>query len=104
MVIGGRLGSARTSRGVSDELGDASRYTYLMRKISGNLFMAIDGVVESPEKWSLSYWNDDIANVVMGGMQGAGALLLGRVSTRDSPRPGPTIRSEDDPGAGFMPT
>jgi hypothetical protein len=28
--------------------------------------MAIDGVVESPEKWSLSYWNDDIANVVMG--------------------------------------
>ena len=48
---------------------DASRYTCLMRKISGNLFMAIDGVVESPEKWSLSYWNDDIANVVMGGMR-----------------------------------
>jgi hypothetical protein len=31
--------------------------------------MAVDGVVESPEKWSLSYWNDDIANVVMGGMR-----------------------------------
>jgi hypothetical protein len=27
-----------------------------MRKIIGNLFMAIDGAVESPEKWSLSYW------------------------------------------------
>ena len=40
-----------------------------MRKIIGNLFMAIDGVVESPEKWSLSYWNDDIASVVMGGMR-----------------------------------
>jgi hypothetical protein len=40
-----------------------------MYKIIGNLFMAIDGVVESPDKWPLSYWNDDIANVVMGGMQ-----------------------------------
>lgn len=51
-----------------------------MRKIIGNLFMAVDGVLESPEKWSLSYWNDDIANVVMGGMQGADALLIGRVN------------------------
>jgi len=33
-----------------------------------------------PEKWSLSYWNDDIANVVMRGMQGADALLLGGVT------------------------
>jgi hypothetical protein len=36
-------------------------------------------------------------HVVMGGMQGADALLLGRVSTRDSPRPGPTIRSRTIP-------
>jgi len=43
-----------------------------MRKISGNLFMAIDGVVESPKQWSLSYWNDNIANVVMGGNAGRG--------------------------------
>ena len=59
--------------------------------------MAIDGVVESPKKWSLSYWNDDSANVVMGGMQDADALLLGPVSTRDSPRPGPTIQSRTIP-------
>ena len=59
--------------------------------------MASDGVVESPKKWSLSYWNDDIANVVMGGMQDADALLLGPVSTRDSPRPGPTTRSRTIP-------
>jgi hypothetical protein len=53
-----------------------------MRKISGNLFMAIDGVVESPKKWSLSYWNDNIANVVMGGMQGADALLHPQLSRK----------------------
>jgi hypothetical protein len=32
-----------------------------MRKVSGNLFMAIDGVVESPEKCSLSYRNGHIS-------------------------------------------
>ena len=51
-----------------------------MHKIIGNLFMAIDGVVESPDKWSLSCWSDDIGSVVMGGMQNADALLLGRIT------------------------
>jgi len=36
---------------------------------SANPLMAIDGAVESSEKWSLAYLNDDIANVVMGGMR-----------------------------------
>jgi dihydrofolate reductase len=73
-----------------------------MHKIIGNLFMAIDGVVESPEKWSLSYWNDDIANVVMGGMQNADALLLGRVTYEGFAQAWPGRTSEDDPGADFM--
>jgi hypothetical protein len=64
-----------------------------MRKIICNLFMAIDGVVESPEKWSLSYCNDDIANVVMRGMQGADALLLGGVTYEGFAEAGPTVRS-----------
>jgi dihydrofolate reductase len=82
--------------------GDATRYTWLMRKIIGNLFMAIDGVVESPEKWSLSYWNDDIANVVMGGMQAADALLLGRVTYEEFAEAWSDRTVEDDPGADFM--
>jgi dihydrofolate reductase len=82
--------------------GNATRYTWLMRKIIGNLFMAIDGVVESPEKWSLSYWNDDIANVVMGGMQAADALLLGRVTYEEFAEAWSDRTVEDDPGADFM--
>jgi dihydrofolate reductase len=82
--------------------GDATRYTWLMRKIIGNLFMAIDGVVESPEKWSLSYWNDDIAKVVMGGMQAADALLLGRVTYEEFAEAWSDRTVEDDPGADFM--
>ena len=41
----------------------------LCGRSSANPFMAVDGVVESPEKCWLSYWNDDIANVVMGDMR-----------------------------------
>ena len=73
-----------------------------MYKIIGNLFMAIDGVVESPDKWSLSYWNDDIANVVMGGMQNADALLLGRVTYEGFAQAWPDRTDDDDPGAEFM--
>ena len=73
-----------------------------MYKIIGNLFMAIDGVVESPDKWSLSYWNDEIGNVVMGGMQNAEALLLGRVTYEGFAQAWPGRTDEDDPGAGFM--
>jgi dihydrofolate reductase len=71
-------------------------------KIIGNLFMAIDGVVESPDKWSLSYWSDDIGNVVMGGMQNADALLLGRVTYEGFAQAWPDRTDENDPGAGFM--
>jgi hypothetical protein len=49
--------------------GCLTKYLPYAERSSANLFMAVDGVVESPEKWSLSYWNDDIANVVMGGMR-----------------------------------
>jgi hypothetical protein len=55
-----------------------------------------------PREWSLSYWNDDIANVVMGGMQGADALLLGRVAYEGFAEAWSDRTVEDDPGADFM--
>ena len=63
-----------------------------MRKIIGNLFMAIDGAVESPEKWSLSYRAACRARTrcCWPGQQG------------DSPRPGPNHTVEDEAGAGLM--
>ena len=73
-----------------------------MHKINGNLIRAIAGIAESPDKWSLFYWNEEIGNVVMGGMQTADVLLLGRVTYQGSPRPGPTVRTKTISGAGFM--
>jgi hypothetical protein len=48
----------------------------------GNVFMAIDGVVD--------------------GMQGAKRAAAGRVSRGDWPRPGPDHTVEHDPGASLM--
>lgn len=51
-----------------------------MRKIVVSEFMTLDGIVEAPDQWSMSYWNDDIAQFKAEEMQGADALLLGRVT------------------------
>jgi dihydrofolate reductase len=51
-----------------------------MPKIVVSMFMSLDGVTESPEKWSLDYWNDDIEKLKTDELFGAGALLLGRVT------------------------
>lgn len=49
-----------------------------MRKIIVTEFMTIDGVVESPEKWSFPYWNSETENFKNEELAETGALLLGR--------------------------
>lgn len=43
-------------------------------------FMTLDGIVEAPNEWSMSYWNDDIAQFKNEELFDAGALLLGRMT------------------------
>jgi dihydrofolate reductase len=50
-----------------------------MRRIVVSEFITLDGIVENPE-WSMSYWNDNIAQFKAEEMQQADALLLGRVT------------------------
>ncbi|WP_020657429.1 dihydrofolate reductase family protein [Amycolatopsis benzoatilytica] len=71
-----------------------------MRKIVSTLFVSLDGVVEAPDQWSLSYWNDELEHAVGEGMADADAMLLGRVTYEGFAEawPGRT----DDPGAEFM--
>jgi dihydrofolate reductase len=51
-----------------------------MRRIVVSEFITLDGVVEAPDQWSMSYWNDNIAQFKTEEMQEADALLLGRVT------------------------
>jgi dihydrofolate reductase len=49
-----------------------------MGKIVSNFFISLDGVVESPEKWHFSYFDDAMGRVIEEGMQAQAAFLLGR--------------------------
>lgn len=51
-----------------------------MRKITSGLFMSLDGVVESPDKWHLEYFNDEMGAAVGAQTQAADTILLGRVT------------------------
>ncbi|MFF4193533.1 dihydrofolate reductase family protein [Nonomuraea sp. NPDC001831] len=52
-----------------------------MRKISANLFISLDGVVQDPAEWHFPYFNDEMGAAVTAQM--ADTLLLGR-KTYDS--------------------
>jgi len=49
-----------------------------MRKIVAGLFMSLDGVVESPERWQMPYFNDEMGRAISAQMASSDALLLGR--------------------------
>jgi|SRR5271166_1028052 len=49
-----------------------------MRKIAAGLFISLDGVVESPEKWTGPYFNDQVGQAV-------GELMAGNDASRATP-------------------
>ena len=51
-----------------------------MSRLAATLFVSLDGVVESPEKWSFPYWNDEIGKFKHEETFSSDALLLGRVT------------------------
>jgi dihydrofolate reductase len=50
-----------------------------MRKIKSNFFISLDGVVESPDQWHFTYFNDEMGAAVGAGFATADAMLMGRV-------------------------
>lgn len=49
-----------------------------MRKLIESTFVTLDGVISSPEKWSVQYWDDEYAGYARDLLFAADALLLGR--------------------------
>ena len=50
-----------------------------MRKIKSNFFIALDGVVESPDQWHFPYFDDEMGAAVGAGFATTDAMLMGRV-------------------------
>ena len=71
-----------------------------MRKIVAQLFVSLDGVVESPEKWVA--FDDEMGEAVNAGTGAADTLLLGRRTYEVFAASWPQRTVEDDPMAGWM--
>jgi RibD C-terminal domain len=70
-----------------------------MRKIIASLFVSLDGVAESPDKWHFPYFNDEMGNAVGAAMANSDTMLLGRVQYQQFAAYWPT---SDDEVADFM--
>ena len=73
-----------------------------MRKVTAGLFVSLDSVTESPEKWQLPYFNDEMGEAIGAAMGAADAMLLGRVTYQEFASYWPGVRSEDQPFADYM--
>jgi dihydrofolate reductase len=50
-----------------------------VRKIKSYFFIALDGVVEAPDKWHFPYFDDEMGAAVGAGFANVDAILMGRV-------------------------
>ncbi|MGO8946409.1 MAG: dihydrofolate reductase family protein [Ktedonobacterales bacterium] len=51
-----------------------------MRRVVATEYMTLDGVMESPNRWSFQFWSDEAAQFKLDELLASDALLLGRVT------------------------
>ena len=73
-----------------------------MRKIVAGLFISVDGVAESPDKWHFPYWSDEMGEAVGGQMANTDTMLLGRVTYQEFAGYWPNQDSAEEPIAAYM--
>src|SRR5947199_2230635 len=70
-----------------------------MRKVIAGLFITLDGVVESPDKWQ-EHFDEDMGQAMMEQLASQDAVLLGRVTYQEWASYWPT--ATDEPFASFI--
>jgi len=68
-----------------------------MRKIVSSLFISLDGVVEAPDQWHFSYFNDEMGEFIGAQMGAADTILLGRRTYEDFAAFWPSQDSSEPP-------
>jgi len=71
-----------------------------MRNLVAGLFISLDGVVESPDKWQFDHFDDDMMTEMSAQLAAWDAVLLGRVTYAEWASYWPT--STDEPFASFI--
>ena len=67
--------AAPQGEGDEDRAGEAS-----VSKVVVSMNVAIDGVIEAPERWSFPYWCAELSESAEEELSGSDALLLGRLN------------------------
>ena len=73
-----------------------------MRRVSAIESMSLDGVMQSPERWSLQYQNEEIAEANRARMAETDAMLLGRVTYEALASYWPYQNSADQPFTDYL--
>lgn len=73
-----------------------------MRKIVAGLFLSLDGVYESPDKWHFTYFSDEMGAAIGEQMAEADAMLLGRVTYQEWADYWPNHTGEDVEFADYL--
>jgi dihydrofolate reductase len=73
-----------------------------MRKVVASEIVSLDGVVESPEKWSFQFHNDQMAEANAAGMAAADAMLFGRVTYQKFASYWPYQNSAEQPFTDYL--
>jgi dihydrofolate reductase len=67
-----------------------------MRKVVASELVALDGIMEAPEKWHLPYFNDEMGEAIGAAMAEADAMLFGRVTYEEFAAFWPNQSGEED--------
>ncbi len=73
-----------------------------MRKISAGMFMSLDGVVKSPDKFVFPYFNDEVGQAVGSYTAAADTVLMGRKLYEEWADYWPGKTAADDPFADYI--
>lgn len=71
-----------------------------MGRIVSNFLIALDGVVEAPDKWHMAYFNEEMGAIIGAGMESNKALLMGRKGYEEWAEYWPN--STDEPFADYF--
>src|ERR671921_1575892 len=66
------------------------------RKVVASEIVSLDGVVESPEKWHLQYFNDQMGEAIGAAMTASDTMLLGRVTYEEFAAFWPSQEASDE--------
>jgi dihydrofolate reductase len=71
-----------------------------MRKVNAGLFISVDGVTQSPDKWQFDVFDDDMIAALGAHIDAEDTILLGRVTYQEWMPYWPT--STDEPYASHI--